>query len=509
MSIALTVTKNGNTVVCSAEQGESILSVLRRNDIFVPAFCGGHELCGKCRVTASGALSEYTEQELEHLSEAERAQGIRLACSARILGEAKAVVPTDGAYSVLTDIGDGSADYFPSCWESMGAAIDLGTTTVAIYIYSLETRRRVGVISDLNRQQTLGADVISRIEYCLNSPDGSEKAKSLIVGQINDMLRDFSKKRGVPTAKIKSLTVAGNTAMLYLLTGRDPKPLAAAPFAADELFGCFGKAADIGIDLPEANMFLLPCISAFVGGDITSGILSAELYSTDKNMLLIDFGTNGEMVLAAKGALLCCSTAAGPAFEGAKISCGVGGVPGGINKVKTCRDGFAVETVGGKAPVGLMGSGLIDAVTLLRRAGKIDESGRLEAPCEITDGVTLTPADIREFQLAKAAVRAGAETLLECAGLTADELDGVLLTGGFGTGLCVENALELGLLPGVAAEKVRALGNCAGAGAVRTLLDPMSIAELERVSCRAETVRLDGDAGFAEKFAEYMIFPEC
>ena len=508
LKTALTVTKNGKTVICDAEKGESVLAALRRAGIFIPAFCGGHELCGKCRVNASGALSPVTEAEKEKLTPEEIAAGARLACSARIEGDASVSVPDDGEYSVLTDTGDASPDYFPSCWESLGAAVDLGTTTIAIYVYSLETRRRVGVVSGVNRQQSLGADVISRIEYCLNDPDGSKRARDLAVGQISEMLAGFGKKRGIPVNRLRSLTVAGNTAMLYLLTGRSPKALSAAPFEADELFGSFRKASDLGFELPEANAFLLPCVSAFVGGDVTAGIVSAGLHETDKNVLFIDFGTNGEMALASGGKLTCCSTAAGPAFEGARISCGVGGVPGAINRVTLDGGRLVPKTIGGVFPVGLAGSGLIDAVACLRRLGRIDESGFLAEPYEIAEGVTLQPQDVRELQLAKSAVRAGAETLLEKAGLTAADLDEVLLTGGFGAGLDKGNALALGLLPEVPAEKVRALGNCAGAGAVRTLLFPEALAELETAVAKAATIQLDGNPSFSEKFMEHMLFPK-
>lgn len=506
MKTGIKITKNGRTVLCPADEEETILSVLRRADIFIPAFCGGHGLCGKCKVTALGALSEPSDEEKSLLTEDELARGIRLACAAKIVGEAEALVPSDGAYSVMTDIGGDTADYFPSCREGLGAAVDLGTTTVAVYVYSLETRRRVGVISDVNRQQALGADVISRIEYCLSHEGGSKTAKELIVGQLNDMIKSFCKKRSVSEKKIKSVTIAGNTAMLYLLTGRTPKALAAAPFEADELFGSFFRGADVGLALPEANVFLLPCISAFVGGDITAGILSSKLYEASKNTLFIDFGTNGEMALSSGGKIVCCSTAAGPAFEGAKISCGVGGVEGAINKVSLDGDRLAVSTIGGKKPIGLAGSGLVDASACLLKIGKIDESGRLEEPFEIAEGVTLLPRDIREFQLAKAAVRAGAETLLESTGITARELDAVLLTGGFGAGLNIENGISLGLLPDVPPTRVKALGNCAGAGAVRALLDPTSITEFQRMRERAATIRLDGDAGFTDKFSKYMWF---
>ena len=507
LKTVLTVAKNGITTSFSAEQGETILAVLRREGVFIPAFCGGHELCGKCRVAASGALSAPTEAEKEKLTPDELAAGIRLACSARIEGDVSVSVPDDGEYSVLTDTGDASPDYFPSCWEGLGAAIDLGTTTIAIYVYSLETRRRVGVVSGVNRQQALGADVISRIEYCLNNADGSKRARELITDQINDMLAGFGKARGVPVKSIRSVTVAGNTAMLYLLTGRSPKPLSAAPFEAGELFGSFRKAADLGLDLPEANVYLLPCVSAFVGGDITAGMIASGLQETDKNVLFIDFGTNGEMVLASRGELLCCSTAAGPAFEGARISCGVGGVPGAINRITLEGRKLLPRTIRGTYPVGLAGSGLIDAVACLRRLGEVDEGGCLAKPRELAEGVTLQPQDVRELQLAKSAVRAGAETLLEAAGLSAADLDEVLLTGGFGAGLDKGNALALGLLPEVPEDKVRALGNCAGAGAVRTLLDPMALAELERAAGKAKTVQLDGNPSFSEKFMEYMTFP--
>ena len=502
----LTVKKNGKTYSLAAEIGESILSVLRRENIFIPAFCGGNKLCGKCRVTASGALSEYGAEELSLLSDAERSSGIRLACVARIEGQAVVSLSDDGAYSVLTDLGDGAADEHPSCWEGLGAAIDLGTTTVAMYIYSLETRKRVGVISDKNRQQLIGADVISRIEYSVASEENCAEARSLIVGQLNAMFGEFAEKRGIDLKKLRSVAISGNTAMLYLLCGISPKSIAAAPFKSDTLFGGFSKASDIGLNLPEANVFLIPCISAFVGGDITSGIIASGLYETDKNILFIDFGTNGEIVLASRGELTCCSTAAGPAFEAAKISCGVGGVNGAINKVSLSEGKLRVETIGGKPPIGLAGSGLIDAVAALLSLGKVEESGYMEEPFELAQGVVLQPSDIRELQLAKAAVRAGAETLLSLSGISASELDEVYLTGGFGAGLNVDNAIRLGLLPDVLPKKVKALGNCSGAGAVKALLEPAAYGTLRSVASRAQTVSLDGNPDFTEKFMEYMYF---
>lgn len=502
----LTVSKNGKTYSFSAECGESILSVLRRENVFIPAFCGGNKLCGKCKVTASGKLSQYGAEELELLSEAERKCGVRLACVACIEGDAAVSISADGAYSVLTDLGDGAKDEHPSCWESLGAAIDLGTTTVAMYIYSLETRKRVGVISGKNAQQIIGADVISRIEYAITSQENLQNARALIISQINAMLAEICKTKGLDIKKLRSVTVSGNTAMLYLLCGLSPKSIASAPFAADNLFGGFIKASQLGVELPEANVFLIPCISAFVGGDITSGIISSGLYETDKNILFIDFGTNGEIVLSSKGRLTCCSTAAGPAFEAAKISCGVGGVVGAINKVRVSEGEILCDTIGGKPPVGVAGSGLIDAVAALLSLGKVEDSGYMEEPFELAEGVTLQPADIRELQLAKAAVRAGAETLLAASGVSAAELDGVYLTGGFGAGLNIKNAIALGLLPEVSAEKIRVLGNCSGAGAVRALLEPAAYGSLKSAAAKAQTVSLDGNPEFTERFMEYMYF---
>lgn len=506
MKTTLQVTKNGKSFSFPAETGESILAVLRREGVFIPAFCGGNKLCGKCKVTATGSLSEYGAEELSLLSAAERAAGIRLACVATLTGEAFVSIPSDGAYSVLTDLGDGASDEHPSCWEGLGAAIDLGTTTVALYVYSLETRKRVGVISDKNRQQLIGADVISRIEYAIASPENLEEARRLIVSQFNDMFAELSRKRGFELKRIRSVAVSGNTAMLYLLSGLSPKSISAAPFKSENLFGGFAKATDMGINLPEANVFLLPCISAFVGGDITSGILSSGLYKTDKNTLFIDFGTNGEIVLATGGKLSCCSTAAGPAFEAAKISCGVGGVVGAINRVSLTEGELSLETIGDGKPIGLAGSGLIDAVAALIELGAVEDTGYMEEAFTLAEGVELQPADIRELQLAKAAVRAGAETLLAEAEISPSELDCVYLTGGFGAGLNVANALKLGLLPEVSPEKVRVLGNCSGAGAVKALLEPEAYGVLRSIAVKAKTIPLDGNPGFTDRFMEYMTF---
>lgn len=504
MKVNVGVTKNGITDVYSAESGETVLEILRRENIFIPAFCGGNRLCGKCKVTVRGTVSEPTPEEREILSEAELRDCVRLACCVKVTGEVKVTVQDDSEYSVLTNFEGQTAPNHITCGEEIGIAVDLGTTTIAMYAYSLDMRRCVGVESGVNRQQQYGADVISRIDYCIKN--GTEGPNRAVIGQLNEMIAALGKKYGIAEKRIKSVSVAGNTAMLYMLCNRSPVSIASAPFEADCLFGSFVKAEELGLSLSSAMVYLIPSVSAYIGGDITAGILAAGLDSTDKNKLFIDFGTNGEMVLASKGKLFCCSAAAGPAFEGANISCGCGGVSGAVKSVFSRRGKTEVSVIGKGEPAGLAGSGLLDLAALLKEKGLLEESGYMESPYEFAGNLFLKPSDIRELQLAKSAVRAGIDVLLDAARISAGDLDSVILTGGFGVNMNPGNAVKAGLIPDVPYGRFALMGNCAGAGAVKTLLEPESLDKFRRIRESAQVINLNDSELFKDKYIEYMGF---
>lgn len=407
-----------------------------------------------------------------------------------------------------------------------GLALDIGTTTVVAYFYDLETGVQLCVQSGLNPQRAFGADVITRIAACAE-PDGLAKLQRAVVGLLARLIESFCSDTGRPAASIYHVTVAANTTMLHLLAGIDPKNIAGAPFISATLFGFDLPARELGLPVcPDAPVTLLPSISSYVGADIVAGLTRCGLDRCTERVVYIDIGTNGEMAYCggAGAPLLCCSTAAGPAFEGAHIRCGTGGVPGAISSVRLDNHTVVFDTIGGAAPVGLCGSGLIDAIAVLLRIGAIDETGRMADPEELdapfcdglneegdfvfdyTRGILLTQQDVREVQLAKAAICAGILTMLHTAGVSVGQVDRVVLAGGFGAHIDPDNACAIGLLPPETAGRVEIVGNAAGLGAVSALLNAESLVRMRALAADCRYIELSGDPFFQDAYVEQMLF---
>lgn len=510
----VTVTYDGGTAVIPAEKGESLLSALRRGKFAVSAPCGGGGRCGKCRVAAAGALSEPEENERALLAGA--GEGVRLACAARIEGDVQVTLGREAAYS-------GGALRRVRPGEPLGLALDIGTTTVEARFYALETGELLDERRAQNAQRAFGADVISRIAAAKEHLNDLQTA---VADTISELIGQFCLSSGADTAQLVKAAAAGNTTMLHLLCGRDPSALGKAPFVPDTLFGASLPAEKCGLKLKNAQVYLTKCVSGFVGGDLAACAAAVGLDEGDAPRLLIDVGTNGEMALSAGGKIYVCSVAAGPALEGGRISCGMGGVPGAVRRARLINGEIALETIGDAPPEGVCGSGLIDLAALLLECGAIDETGRLsdeallgrlkariteengEAAFRI-DGAGvffLTQRDIRELQLAKAAFAAGIGLLLEEAG--GIEPVEVLLAGSMGSALDVDAARRIGLIPGcVKNAVVRAVGNGALEGASMVLFDGEMPARLAAFSGRAQVVELAGRAEFNERFVEEMLFP--
>ncbi|MEG0712917.1 MAG: ASKHA domain-containing protein, partial [Niameybacter sp.] len=301
-----------------------------------------------------------------------------------------------------------------------GVAIDIGTTTVVAYLYNLMTGVHTDHVVGINQQQNFGFDVISRIKYA-HTKQGLEALSNTIKNQLNSMLKKLLARNQLAQEQIDEIVIVGNTVMMYLLLGITPKSLGVAPFQCVFTQTMIQSATEVGLCGGEhCQVILVPHMAAYVGADIISGVIATAMDQSEDCQLLLDIGTNGEMVLVKGNKMYCCATAAGPAFEGAKIECGVGGVYGAINKVDEKNDQLTYETIGDQAPIGLCGSGIIDVIAYLLKIEMIDETGylELEKKDEFTiahkeDGASIyiTQKDVREIQLAKAAIRAGIETL--------------------------------------------------------------------------------------------------
>ncbi|OPX43769.1 Na(+)-translocating NADH-quinone reductase subunit F [Ruminiclostridium hungatei] len=423
--------------------------------------------------------------------------------------------------------------------ELYGAAVDIGTTTLACYLLDLNTGKRLSVSSLLNPQKIYGADVISRIKHAMDSPEGLEQLQAQVVKGVNAGISALCAQAGISTAGIYAVTLAGNTTMLHLLTGVDPRNIAAAPFIPAFTRSINVKAAELGISInPSGLALILPSVSAYIGADTVAAVLSTGMYRQESIALLIDIGTNGEMVLGSKDFLYACSSAAGPAFEGANIRNGMGSITGAISSVSLTQ-GFRCTTIGNSRPMGICGTGVVDILAQLLEAGIVDETGRLDTLWKSenqalaalsrrivqVDGINafrlyeqeetltgrdiaLTQKDIRELQNAKAAIAAGINILVKEAGISFDKIETVYLAGGFGSYINIDSALKIGLIPGALKGRIITVGNAAGQGAAESLLNRNSLNAAYELSRKITYVELSARSDFNQLFVDCMLFEE-
>lgn len=473
----------------------------------VEAPCGGHGRCGKCRVTVQGALSSPDPRETSLLGAAALRRGVRLACLTTVEGDCTVTLGADRAVRVICSDGTMPAFAPEPIFEKYGAAVDIGTTTLAARLYD-RTGALLAQAAAPNPQRIYGADVITRTEKSLAGE--RESLARCIRDGIDSLLRQMSAQAGMPPEAVDTVVLTGNTAMLYLLTARDVDCLSHAPFLADELFGRYAEPEELRLSAaPKARLYLPRCISAFVGADITSALVASQICTRDESALLADIGTNGELALWHKGRLLCCSTAAGPVFEGATISRGMQAGPSAIHRVTYENGKISCRTIESAPAAGICGSGLIDAAAVFLRAGIIDETGAFtdeEDAYSLTPEVSLTQKDIRMLQLAKSAICAGMLTLLEAGGLGAEGPAHLVIAGGFGSFLDLHSAACIGLYPPTLESRARAIGNAALAGASMMLLRGQYRQQAAALAEQAETVDLSASPVFRENYVECMGF---
>ena len=419
-----------------------------------------------------------------------------------------------------------------------GAAVDIGTTTVVVYLIDLNTGKQIDVVSALNAQKSFGGDVISRIRHTLQVSEGLTRLHEKIISQLNDMVQRLAEKNAIAMENIYSVFIAGNTTMMHLLTALPPKNIASAPFIPVSTQKQLWRAKELGLKINDGCMVgLFPAISGYVGGDIVAAIQSSGMSQRDALSLLIDIGTNGEIALGNKERIICCSTAAGPAFEGAHIRNGVGGIAGAINRVYVENGHLQYTTIADQQPIGICGSGLVDIVSLLIRSGIVDETGRMADQDEIKSAsgkqlihhivevdhmpafmivpgneakngepIVITQKDIREVQLAKAAIAAGIKTLIKEAGKNVEDISHIYLAGGFGSYIDQKNAVAIGLLPKQLADKIIVLGNAAGTGAVMSLVSEKCYCDCDRIKALATYVELSTSRPFQDEYINCMYF---
>ena len=586
------------------QKGTTVLEAAHASGVELVAICGGHGLCGTCRVRhVSGELSSPSAVEEDLLAESEVLAGFRLGCQAKALGDVRVDIPPESLTTVqrlqiegksvdvvidppvvsfdiaaapptLHDLRSdvrrlsdalATADaptatpglrvlldcserlraqdwlarvsvnrarplpevvaILPQGTAVLGLAVDVGTTKLAGYLVDLSSGETVARAGAMNPQIAYGEDAVSRITYANSGPHAARVLHDRVVEGINRLVDELCGQAEISRSRIVDAVVVGNTAMHHLVVGLPVRQLGEAPYVAavDEPLDLF--AADIGIQLASsATLYLPPNIAGYVGADHVAMLLATGVCDGRRTVLALDIGTNTEISLAHGGALWSCSTASGPAFEGAHIHDGMRAVPGAIERVRYHDGEFLVHAIGEVPPVGLCGSGILDAVAEGVSAGIIDSRGALAKShplvyrasgglsCLLVPGgrsghgrdVVFTRSDVNEIQLAKGAIRTGADLLLDAAGIEAEAVQDVVVAGAFGTYLDIGSAVRVGMLPDLPRERFRQVGNAAGRGAQHLLVSRERRLRALEVARRSQYVELTTHANFTETFVRAL-----
>lgn len=507
----------------------------------IEAPCGGKGTCGKCKVTVT---KPYYKEVLA--CQTKICDGMEIIVGGGTItgvgtdmNEAKVSASDEMVVLVdrKSDMQENPVSVYGNHSSNAGtlAACDIGTTTVVCYLIDKETGQIISTRSGANPQRSFGADVLSRIDAAARADDnnkangGLQLMQSQIVSLLNGFISDMLMECG--RTEVCLFSVAGNTVMCHLLMGISPEKLGKAPFMPDEYFGRVFNPLDIGLENCQA-MIIFPAVSGFVGGDITAGMM--ETVNCNELTLYLDIGTNGEMALGKGDRYVCCATAAGPAFEGAQIELGMPASKGAVDKVWLEGRRIKYSVIGNDRPVGLCGSGLIDALAVLLKAGIIDENGTIlsgqELPIlfrsyvfeveaeetaqstepflavHIAPGVYITQEDIRKLQLAKGAIAAGIEVLFKEYGCTPCNIDVLTFAGGFGNYIDKASAAAIGLFPQELLDKAKEVGNAAGNGAVSAALSQDAWERALEISGNMRYIELASYPHFNEMYVEHMNF---
>ncbi len=496
------------------QAGDNLLQVASEAGIDLNGVCAGNGTCGKCRVIISkGNDSAYTKHEIRILSEDELKRGMRLACCVTINHDICVLVDSQQKKILKQEVEDKPIVLRQVASNSeLGIAFDIGTTCVEGTLYDIQSKEVLCNIEVDNPQRIYGADVISRLTYIHNKEDGLSKLHAHIIDCCNDMIEQMIRKSQTNLDMVKTIAVAGNTTMSYVFAGEDIKPLMISPFQLEFKGGVIRKAKELGMECNPHTKVLLPkLIGGHVGSDTLGCILETKVYEKKGIYLIVDVGTNGEIVLSNNGTMSACSTAAGPAFEGASILHGMKAVSGAIYEAALQNGRLTYKTIENARPKGICGSGLIDLVAELIRCHVIDETGRMLEDYIIAsnpDGtnIRLVQKDIRELQLAKAAIYTGIRVLLRNSNVKVEDLDGMYIAGSFGSHLNMKNAVKVGLFPDVVKERVQCIGNASLRGMSKLITREIEFDRANEIGESITHIELANREEFTEEYMNWINF---
>lgn len=470
--------------ILTAHNGDNLLQLLRQNNCAPDAPCGGSGTCGKCLVYINNQKC--------------------LACQTVIHNDMIVHVPDSSALQIMDHGLDQRIQ--PDARDPYVLAFDIGTTTIVCYLLDGRSGQELAYESILNPQTVYGADVISRIEYVLKN--GSSEIQSCITDALSKLARSVADKAAISVSEITLACLVGNTAMHHLFLGIDPAPLTIPPYMPGVSNAMEIPAASLLPIYPKGKLRILPNIAGFVGADTVSCMTALSFDRLEDLTLMIDIGTNGEMVLGNKHRRIACSTAAGPAFEGARISCGMRGAPGAVDHVSVQNGSIYFHTIGDIPPKGICGSGLLDLTATLLDTGILTDSGILvENPYHLNNStVNLTQKDISELQLAKSAIRSGIELLAEKMNVNISDIRKVYLAGAFGSYMNPASACRIGMIPSVLLNRIEAVGNIAGEGAKLCALNRREFVHSQILAAKTEFLELASCPEFQDCYIDHLMF---
>ncbi|RKW39246.1 MAG: DUF4445 domain-containing protein [Lachnospiraceae bacterium] len=505
----------------------TILEFLREKNIHIDAACNGLGVCGKCKIKLESTDVSISERNL--LGEENIKSGYRLACMHSIDEVDKEFILKSFESEKKPDSIVLTESFTPkiihtNIQEKYGIAIDIGTTTVAMELIDLKNAKIISKVADVNSQVKFGFDVMSRIAFTLENPEGLSTLQKSIVDTLNTVINKLLDESKIKREDIAELVVSANTTMCHILLGESVESLGKFPFLPGFTEVKRVCAKDIGIDI-DATLITLPHISGFLGSDIVSGVYASGICDDkDKNILFIDIGTNGEMLLKTDNNLLATSCAIGPALEGMNISCGIRAGIGAIDDFHIDEADISYTTIGNTEPIGICGSGVLSMVRELLKSGFINKMGAIDKKCldsnhsfikaddsgkpfiKINDNLYFTAKDIRQVQLAKGAILSGIRALIKKAGIETGDITRVCIAGQFGKYISMDSFFGVGLLPKEFEGKVEYLGNTSLTGAYMALLDKNAIEYMTEISVETEFFELSKLEEYEKIFAKALRF---
>jgi len=513
------------------EENKTILEAAIAAGIYLNANCAGDGTCGRCKVIVNQGQVKSQPNGIVTLGE--KKNNVYLACLTTIQSDLEVCIPDSSRIDedIQTDSlsGDGAIELNDSLGKNFGFCFDIGTTTISGQLVNLNSKKTLGAKAAYNPQAVFGSDVITRIVYAAKA-GGLEQLHKVVIGTLNQIIKDLVREHKIDVNDINRVVCSGNTTMMHLFLNLDPAHIRRQPYVPPANFLPVLRAAEAGINInPRGLLSCVPGVSSYVGGDITAGVLSSGLDQKEEVCILIDIGTNGEIVLGNRDYLVACAASAGPAFEGSGVTSGMRACSGAIQRISIAKNDFSVKysTIQDKLPRGICGSGYIDLLSEMLESGIIDKGGKIKVTgkrIRLTDNgkefvvcfkeeiqassdIVINEADIENLKRSKGAIYSAASILVKHLGLEFSSISKFYIAGGFGAYLDIEKAIKIGLLPDLERSKFIFIGNSSLAGSREILLSSQAMEEANKLAAKITYFELSVEPGYMEEYSQALFFP--